>query len=54
MKAFKAGVHGVLRVSAYGCETTGERLCAILRVSSLTVYSQSPGQLRLAEKQRLL
>lgn len=53
MKAFKAGVHGVLRVSAYGCETTGELLCAILRVSSLTVSLQSPAQLPLAENQRL-
>lgn len=43
MKAFKAGVHGVLRVSAYGCETAGELLCAILRVSGLTVSLQSPG-----------
>lgn len=54
MKAFKAGVHGVLRVSAYGCETTGELLCAILRVSSLTVSLQSAAQLPLAENQRLL
>lgn len=54
MKAFKAGVHGVLRVSAYGCETTGELLCAILRVSSLTVSLQSCGQWRLAGEQSLL
>lgn len=53
MKAFKAGVCGVLRVSAYGCETTGELLCVILRVSGLTVSLQSAGQLWLPEKQRL-
>lgn len=33
MKAYKAGAHGVLRVSAYGWETTGELWCL-----GLTLY----------------
>jgi len=43
MKAFKAGVHGVLRVSAHGCETAAELLCAVPCLQ-LTVSLQSPGQ----------
>lgn len=38
----------------YGCETTGELLCALLRVSSLTVSVRSPGRSWLAEEGRLL
>lgn len=42
MKAFKAGVHGVLRVSAHGCETAGELLCAVVpAVNCLLAESRS-------------